>query len=788
MVKLISMKKIILFFAGILLATVTCAQDRTDSLHIAHYDINLNITDFANHVVYGYADLTAVAKVNALPQIDLDLKQLVADSVRVEGEGILSFTHEGTLLRIPLQTPANQGDTLHVRVYYSGVPGTDSYFGGFYFSGEYCYNIGVAFRDLPHNFGRGWYPCLDFFTDKSTYTFNIETEANKRAICGGYLRDSIVTDSNTIIWQWQLDEPVPTYLTSVAVGNYMHYADTVQGMERVIPIDIYTYPEHFSRIPNTFANLKNTIHIYEMRYGPYRWNRIGYVGVNFNAGAMEHVTNIAYPNFAISGNTSYETLYMHELSHMWFGDLITCQSAEDMWLNEGFANYSEFVVAEILYPSNDPDVDGYKAGIRDQHRNVLKKAHTDDGGYWALNQIPQDVTYGTTTYDKGGIVVHTLRKYMGDSVFFDAIRAYLTHFSYQNVSSEDFFGFMSQHSGQDLQDFFEGWVAQPGFLHFSVDSVRPTGNANEYRFFVRQRLSHANYFANSNKIDITFFSADNQNYTIRCFTFDGEFAEGVVTLPFIPVFAVVDLDEKLADAIVDYNILVTSTGTKSMNEANVRINVTALADTAWVRVEDNYVAPDPLKEPNEHITALSSSHFWRIEATPDRITDGRIRFIARTSATGIDYELFNGHAVSELQLLYRRDPSEDWQIIHCSKTPGANMSYVYIVTDDFRVGEYTLAIGTYPTSVRDNNNNTGMSVYPNPASESLTVQLPDSYESETSTGFMYDAKGNLVRSFLLQGRQHEISTSDLPAGVYILKVSNEGRRPFSSTVSIVNNR
>ena len=760
------------------------AQDRTDSLHIAHYDINLNITDFTGHTIHGYADLTAVPKVDNLPYIDLDLKSLVVDSVLIDDIPVQSFTHEGTLVRIPLQEPSNQGDTMNVRVYYGGVPGADALFGGFYFSGEYCYNIGVGFRDVPHNFGRGWYPCLDFFTDKSTYTFNIETEVGKRAVCGGYLGDSILTESNTVIWQWYLDEPVPTYLTSVAVGNYMHYSDTVQGMEKVIPIDIYTYPEHFNRIPVNFAHLKDAIRIYEMRYGPYPWNRVGYVGVPFLAGAMEHVTNIAYPNFAITGNATYESMYMHELSHMWFGDLVTCQRAEEMWLNEGFANYSEFVAAEILYPSDNPETDGYKAGIRDQHRKVLKNAHVDDGGYWALDQIPQNVTYGTTTYEKGGIVAHTLRKYMGDSIFFESLRAYLTEFQYGNASSQQFFDFMSERSGQNLQDFFEGWVHQPGFLHFSVDSVLPTGTEGEYRFYVRQKLSHATNFANGNRIDITFFSNDNQQFTVGQFAFDGEFGEGVVSLPFEPAFAIVDLGEKLADAIVDYNTLVTSTGTKSMDEANVRVIVSTLSDTVFLRVEDNYVAPDPLKAPNENITTMSTTHYWRIEATPNGITEGRIRFAVRTNASSIDYELYNGHNANELVMLYRRNPSEDWQVIHSNKTTSSG--YIYFVTD-FRIGEFTLAIGTETDNVKDHDGKMGMTVYPNPAYDMLTIELPDSYMSKTTTGFVYDAKGSLVRSFLIQGQQHELSTSDLPSGIYILKVA-DGRNAMSSTISIVNNR
>lgn len=779
------MKKLLFLFACVALIATTDAQDRTDSLHIAHYDINLNITDFANQIVYGYADLTAVARVNALTHIDLDLQRLFVDSVLVDQTLVPNFSHEGTLLRIPLANPADQGDTMQVRVYYRGTPATDSYFGGFYFSGEYCYNIGVAFQDLPHNFGRGWYPCLDFFTDKSTYDFNIETVVGKRAICGGYLLDSISTDSNTVIWQWQLDEPVPTYLTSVAVGNYSHYADTIQGAERVIPIDIYTYPEYAAHVEGTFLHLKDAIRIFELRYGAYPWNRVGYVGVNFNAGAMEHVTNIAYPNFAINGNTAYEMLYMHELSHMWFGDLVTCQRAEEMWINEGFANYSEFVAAEILYPSDDPDTDGYKAGIRNQHRKVLKKAHIDDGGYWALNQIPQNVTYGTTTYDKGGIVVHTLRKYMGDSLFFESIQAYLQHFQYQNVSSEEFFDFMSQQSGLDLQDFYEGWVNQPGFLHFSVDSVRPTGNADEYRFFIRQRLYHAEQFANSNLVDVTFFSADNQQYTTERFAFDGEFGEGTVTLPFVPVLAVVDFDEKLADAVVDYNIVASTTGTKSANEANVKIMVSTLTDTTFLRVEDNYVAPDALKFPNENITEISSEHYWRIETPqPGNIT-GSIRFTVKASSEGIDYELLNGHSSSELLLLYRRDPSDDWQIIPCSKTANSSQTLIYAATDTFRVGEYTLAIGTEPTGIRSNDSKTGMTVYPNPAGTTLTVALSDFSSSSRYEGAIFNMKGELVKTFAVHNAQVELDTTGLASGTYVLKVAAESGSATSTMISIL---
>ena len=387
------MKKAFLLCIFLFLYAGIQAQDRTDSMHVAHYDVHLNITDFSNRVIYGYTDVRMVSKVENLDHLDLDLKNMVVDSVWVNGSGTSNYVHSGELLRILLTDAINQDDTVNIRVYYGGVPSGDSDLGGFYFRGEYCYNLGVSMRCVPHSYGRVWFPCMDFFTDKSTYQFSIETEANKRAICGGELRDSVVTDSNTIIWNWSLDLPVPVYLVSVAVGEYAHYADTVQGMERVLPIDIYSVPSHYADIEPTFGHLKDVIHLYESLYGPYPWNRVGYVGVDFNMGAMEHVTNIAYPNFAFSG-PYYESLYIHEFSHMWFGDLITCNRAEEMWINEGFARYNEAVADEYLYPSDDPAVDGYKTKIRGLHRGVLADAHVDDNGYWALDSMPLNVTYG----------------------------------------------------------------------------------------------------------------------------------------------------------------------------------------------------------------------------------------------------------------------------------------------------------------------------------------------------------------------------------------------------------
>ncbi|MBO4645272.1 MAG: T9SS type A sorting domain-containing protein [Bacteroidales bacterium] len=772
-------KKILLTLILLLSGWSVMAQDRTDSLHIEHYNIHLNITDFTNRQIYGYADLTAVAKVNELTSVRLDLKSLTVDSVWVNGVTDSIFYQSGIHLDIPLADTMQQGDTALIRVYYHGRPGTDAQFGGFYFSGEYCYNIGVAFRDLPHNFGRAWYPCLDFFTDKSTYQFEIETEANKMAICGGDLIDTMSVDSNTILWTWRLDQPVPTYLTSVAVGEYEHYSDTIHGLERVIPIDIYTPPSYFNLIPGSFLHLKPIIRTYEAHFGPYPWSRIGYVSVNFNAGAMEHVTNIAYPNFAISGTTTYESLYAHELSHMWFGDLVTCHQAEEMWINEGFARYNEALVAEALNPSDNFQQDGYRNNILKLHRSVLIDAHKDDDGYWAIDSVPQEVTYGSTTYDKGGLVVHTLRKYMGDSIFFASIKNMLNTFAYGNITTEELVSFLSQDSGIDLHDFYEGWIHQPGFLHFSVDSIRPTGVAGEYRFFVRQRLSHARQFANSNKIDLTFFSLDNQNYTVSDFRFDGEYGEGTATLPFEPAFAVVDFYEKMGDAVLDENWLLTGTGQNSSNDLRFKVLVSQITDTVFMRVEDNLVAPDPVRSENTGIAALNPAHYWRIAYTPEEaLSEATLRFCFKAgNSNAIDYDFLNGHRMDEIVLAYRRDAADDWHVIPSDHT--GTLSTGYLNTQHICPGEYAIALGDSTLGINSSDNNLNhIKIFPNPSGNSITVSIGEFDMTEHYTCQIYDMNGRQVKRANLREANGQINISMLPSSTYILKVFCSNKEIF----------
>ena len=387
------------------------AHDRTDTIHVVHYDINLSIVELTNRQISGYTDVKVVPKISGIPYIDLDLIALTVDSLFLNGAAA-NYTHTNALIRIPTQNIV-AGDTQFVRVYYHGTPIRDESWGGYFMTDDFAFNVGVGMGMIPPTIGRVWFPCLDDFKNKATYTFTIRTDSDKRAVCNGVLTDSLTLDDSTKVWRWELPYPIATYVTACAVGNFQIYTDTVHGLERIIPIEIYAPESVIQNVPATFVNLKEVVHIFENLYGPYAWQRVGYTVVPFGQGAMEHVDNICYPMFAVDGTTSYEDLMVHEFVHMWFGNQITPSGPEQLWLKEGFAVYSEIIAKEYLQPNSGIAA----AEKRDLHRSVIKSTHVNDGGYYPLDQIPQPITYGSHTYDKGALVVHSLRGYMGDSLF-----------------------------------------------------------------------------------------------------------------------------------------------------------------------------------------------------------------------------------------------------------------------------------------------------------------------------------------------------------------------------------
>lgn len=752
------------------------SNDRTDTIHVVHYDLHLSIVNLSQQQIGGYADLKVVPKISGIPYIDLDLISLTIDSLFLN-QTQAPYTHTGSLIRIPV-TGIVAGDTQYVRVYYHGTPINDPDWGGYFFTDDFAFNVGVGMSMIPPTIGRVWFPCLDDFKNKATYTFNIRTDADKRAVCNGVLTDSLTLPDQTRIWKWELPYPIATYVTACAVGDFLLYKDTVHGLERIIPIEIYSPASVYNNIPATFINLKAAFHIFENLYGPYVWQRVGYTIVPFNQGAMEHVDNICYPMFAVNGTTAYESLMIHEFVHMWFGNQITPSGPEQLWLKEGFAVYSEIIANEYLEPT------GVLAANqkRDLHRSVIKFAHVNDGDYHALDNIPQPITYGSHTYDKGGLTVHSLRGYMGDALFYSSLRTLLVQEKFGNINSEAFFTKITLISGINLMDFYQGWIHQPGFLHYAVDSIKPTGAPNQYNIHFKQKLHHANNFANSNRVDVEFVSATGVRHTVTNIVFNGESDVVPVLIPFAPAFCIIDPNEKLGDALFDYFIKVGNTSSVNCTDAFFRIKDDQFVDTSDVYVAYNMVTPDPLKQENPNIFRISDNHYWKIEFYDNHITTGSLQFRYLSSLpTSKDYQLMQGYTKEKLLLLYRRNATQDWVQVPIN-TVGSNIQG-YVITTHVTPGEYVLAIGNYNVGISDQNRSSGLALYPTPANQYFYCQF-GTEGWEQSKVQIYSLEGKLVYETLLINTEDPIHVSHLSSGQYIVKATNSQHQTETSKLII----
>lgn len=763
------MKKItLLLIPFILIISQIKAQTigRSDTLDIIHYGIHLNITDFTNKSISGNTELTITPLLNSVNVINLDLLALNIDSILIDHSRNDNFTYNDTIIKIALLNAINIFDTIKVNVYYHGNPVKDpSDWGGFYFSGDYAFNLGVGFQDVPHNYGRVWFPCIDEFKDRAKYDCFITTKSNHTAVCGGTLMEVTQPTDSTITFHWQLHQEIPTYLASVAVGDYIKVdiPSTISG----VPIQFYTSPSSASQVIPSLANIDTIAKIFIHRFGPYLWDRIGYVGVSFSSGAMEHASNIAYPVFALTGNSTYENLYAHELSHHWFGNLITCEKAEEMWINEGFARYSEAIFKEILYPNNNPNLDGYKSEIRDLQHSVLRYAHRDDGDYYAIANVDISVTYGTTSYDKGALVIHTLRRYMGDEKFFYSVKQVLDEYKFKPISSEQFRDAMSSYSGINLHDFFDAWVFQPGFLHFDFDSLIIVNSSNNtYRYTIKQQLHKALNFANSNKIEVQFFGANWQKYTDTIY-FSGEYGTKTVQLPFTPVYYTVDYDENMADAVSDYNLVLNSVQSNSMPNAFVSLNVTEINDSALIRVEHHWVAPTSVNLPSPSINRLSPNRFWRIDGIiPDNF-DAKIVF-NYNSASDLDEDFIKSTSLDSVCIAYRRDINDTWRLIPFTRIGAGNG---IIRVDHFLPGEYALAVGDIAQiGVEQNEKQNPIQIFPNPCSSKIFISNVKSNNVKFS---IFDTTGKLCKKGKLDKGLNQIDLKNLSKGIYSIEIISD---------------
>jgi aminopeptidase N len=759
---------------------------RSDTINVLNYTIDLDFTNAASQQISGWCKVRFQSLMNGVNSISLDLLQMSIDSIK-QGGNTSAYSYNDTLLVVTLQTILNSSDVDSLTVYYNGSPqGDPSNWGGFYFQGNYAYNLGVGFGANPHNYGRVWHPCFDNFVERATYDIAITTISSNRGYANGLITNEI-DNGSSYTREWSLSQEIPTYLACVAVSNYTHvsqvYPSTSQGIN--IPVQLIAEPSDTSNLKSSFTNLFGAMSTFESQYGPYLWDKVGFHLVPFSSGAMEHATSIAYPQATATGGTTYETLMAHELSHHWWGNLVTCRTAEDMWINEGMASYSERIFLEGVY-----DYERYIKDIKINHRDVLLNAHIRDTGYYALHGVPHSITYGDHSYNKGADVAHTLRGYMGDAEFFSGLKNFLDDNQFQDVDAFDFRDHLNANTSIDVTDFFNDWVLNPGFPAFIVDSfqVMPNGSNFDVEIYIHQKLKGTSQYFSNVPMEVTFMD-DNWNEFTGSFIANGEYTQVSLSSSFIPSIAYLNDADKISQAVTGENVVVNSTGTKDLTYPLFRFTTNiAGVDSSMIRVEHYWVAPDGFREPvNNWSYNISEERFWKVDGifSTGFEAEGRVFFNARTTVgANLDNELcgLSGFHEDSLKLLYRLNAREEWR--ETANTSISNLGsktdgYGYIAFDNLIKGEYALGWRKSPVSVSElSQQNLALSLYPNPASDWLGLSVDLEFGHNRIINVV-DALGRIVISKAYWAGQ--VNIAELEAGTYFVFINENEKTLVQSS-------
>lgn len=745
------MKRVLTILIAIL-TLMGCANAQTsgENFDVMHYEIHLWDFDFTNHTMQGEAfiDLYATAPTNTFV---LELKTLTVTDVAADTYGVTSFNQEGNFLTIVIDETVSADETITLDIRYGGNTFNESW-GGVHWWGNYVYNLGVGFESQPHNLGKTWFPCVDNFTDKATYSLVITVTNDKKAICGGNHTNTIDNGDGTSTWYWEIPQGVATYHPSFAIGDYVVWEDVYHGVERDIPVEVYVKPTQINNVPGTFVHVKDIAAFYEESFGPYPFNRIGYVCTG--QGCMEHIDNIAITSGVITGNTTQEEYVAHELSHMYFGNKTTCSTAEDMWLNEGFAQFCGLFYRSAVYGEND-----FQEAMSSKVSSIVNWCKGES--HWIpLNNIPQNMTYDSqAVYNRGAVIVNTLMNYLGREAFLDGIRYYLTNYSYAAASSEQLRDALTEATGVDLNGFFDTYVFIGGMPHYDVHLLNVTQNGSQYDVQVRMSYQHVgpSHIGQNNRVKVTFINNEGHLQTTMV-NWDGLEAEQTVTLDIAPIAAFVDYNNQSLDAKTEQNKM--ATGNISFSVDNLETKVTDVTDSVMLRVEGHFVAPE--NDPEIPGLTLSTRHYWNVFRLDFGEADvsGKFTYSGTASMDGDIIQTENDSAV----LLYRANVNDTWHTIPYTQT--GTWKIGTITVDDLQNGQYTLGVIDKST-LSLGEYYVDQQLFPNPAQDQVTLQWTGNNSGEVK---IFSQNFQLVKTINFNNADSiTFSIDDLASGLYFIE-------------------
>jgi len=414
------------------------------------------------------------ATMSGLPGIRLDLH----DSYTVSAVESATHTVSGQsradhFLTIELLAPLSVDEVFEVTVSWNGRPpdvggpfnhpsfNWESHGSGADY-GPLIYTLSVPYRSGT------WWACKEDLTDKATIDIHTTVPDSLVVAANGTLQSIDPAGAGRHTYHWSHASEIAAYLVVIHASNYAQFSDTATiildpdtGDSTTVDLDYFVYPERLTSATTDFQRMPVAMRFLSDLFGPYPFHaeKYGVAMVNGSFG-MEHQTCVSIGNSFIRGvdpdsSLSAEWAFVHELSHHWWGDWITVADWRDVWLNEGFATYTEalwreHVVGELRSEGPDAGFDAYLAYM-DRLDVWFPSSQT---GFLSAIYDPTPL-YGGAPYNKGAWVLHMLRYVVGDEAFFDILPAYVAARGDGNASTEDFIQIAETVSGESLRQFFD---------------------------------------------------------------------------------------------------------------------------------------------------------------------------------------------------------------------------------------------------------------------------------------------------------------------------------------------
>jgi len=422
---------------------------------VSHYSLTIDYDQPAN-VLSGRAVIQARATQN-LRSLNLDLRDLyTVSTVKVDGDSATFAQHDGQELTINPRPKLKHGEKFKVKVVYSGRPepitDPDESIEGWVPTDDGAFVVNEP-QGSP-----GWFPVNDALRDKATYDFTISVPAGREVIANGELVSNPVTSAGKTTWRWSEGSPMSSYLATATNGEFLTQTRTVSGLTFYDAVDPNTRRLDAGPPNPTLAFQRldpepEIVSFFSRLYGPYPFSSSG--------GIVDWAPDVGY---ALESQTrpNYDRIpsaatVVHELSHQWFGDAVSLARWPDIWLNEGFATWSEWIYDEMH--GGPPAQDRF-----DELYAIPEDDPSFEDLWFPAPDALQDPSqlFHTPVYDRGAMTLQALRVKIGDPTFFSLLRAWYERNKYGNVTTSDFISLAERKSGRNLGHFFRVWLFKEG--------------------------------------------------------------------------------------------------------------------------------------------------------------------------------------------------------------------------------------------------------------------------------------------------------------------------------------